>query len=208
MKIFTFPVGEMQANCYFLTCDSETSADCAIVDPGAQADRLLDKLSDKGLTLRWILLTHVHFDHIMALEEIREKTGAPVAVHELDAPALLDPKHSLMWQYARISTPCRPADRLLHDGEKIMLGGEEITVWHTPGHTMGSVCYETDGKLLTGDTLFRDSIGRHDFYGGDYGQLMQSLHRLRDMEGDRRIYPGHGPSSSLSREREYNPYLR
>lgn len=206
MKIATFPVGLMQANCYFLT--DEASGTCLMVDPGDEAPRLLDKLRERGLTLAGILLTHAHFDHMMALEEIRQKTSAPLALHEADAPALSDPSLSLFDRFAHSRETFAPAERLLHDGDTVTLGGETIRVIHTPGHTPGSVCFLAGDRLLTGDTLFRDSVGRHDFPGGDFGQLRASLARLRDLPmEDCRIYPGHGPSTSLARERRFNPYL-
>ena len=206
MKILIYPVGEMRANCYVLT--SEGTNDCIVVDPGDEADKLLQKLEQRSLHVTLILLTHAHFDHMMALEELRRATGAPVAVHEADAPAMADPKKNMMWQFAHVEKPCVPPERLLREGDEITLGSERITVMHTPGHTMGSVCYMTPAGIITGDTLFRENIGRHDFYGGNYSDLMRSLARLRDLEGDFRIYPGHGVSSALSYEREHNIYLR
>lgn len=206
MKILIYPVGEMRANCYVLTCPE--CNDCIVVDPGDEAEKLLNKIAERSLNVSLILLTHAHFDHMMALEELRSATGAPLALHEYDAPALQDPKKSMMWQFAHMNKPCSPPQRLLHEGDVISLGDERITVMHTPGHTMGSVCYVTSAGIITGDTLFRENIGRYDFYGGNYEALMHSLSRLRDLEGDCRIYPGHGVTSTLSHERESNLYFR
>lgn len=206
MKISTYPLGQMQTNCYFLV--SEATRECAVVDPGDECEKILRRLTERELHVKYILLTHAHFDHIMALEELRSVTGAPVCIHTADAPALLDPNMSMMAQFADIHTPCRPADILLNDGDTLTLGEETILVLHTPGHTLGSVCYLTDTAMISGDTLFRGNIGRYDFYGGSFSTLQNSLHRLAALPQNFRVYPGHGASTWLDTERETNIYMR
>ncbi len=202
MKISTFILGSMQTNCYFLT-DEETGI-TAIADPADSAEKILVKINERGLKVKYILLTHAHFDHMMALEEIRAETHAPLYIHRLDAPALLDPELSYMGRYGGRDAPCRPADFLLNEGDVLALGKSRLKILHTPGHTMGSVCILAEDSIITGDTLFKGDIGRYDLYGGNYSQLLQSLHRLSALEGDYKIYPGHGSSTRLSTERKTN----
>ena len=205
MKIQTFTVGTMGTNCYFLIDEAEGS--CIVIDPGAEADRLYGKLSERGLTVRAFFLTHAHFDHIMALPQLREKTGAPVYVHEADAELLTDNDKNLMNRFC--GTPVRnlPADKYYAEGDCIRFGGEELRILHTPGHTPGSVCIAAGEELFTGDTLFRGGAGRYDFYGGSFSRLQGSLRRLSGLQTDYRIRPGHGASSHLFFEKETNAYL-
>ncbi|MCI8388486.1 MAG: MBL fold metallo-hydrolase [Clostridiales bacterium] len=213
LKIITLPVGSMRTNCYILR-DEETDIG-AIVDPGGETAEsgyglILAKCASEVINVKYILLTHVHFDHILSLEQVREATGAPVCVHKYDAEALTDPNLSYMAQFAGIDEPCRPAERLLDDGDIITLGNSEISVIHTPGHTIGSVCYRSGDSILTGDTLFCGSIGRCDLYGGDEIAISQSLRLLKSLadEGDFKLYPGHGNTTTLTREIKNNIYLR
>jgi len=206
LKIQIFSLGAMQTNCYFII--DEATHDCAVVDPGDECDRILSALSSHGLNIKMILLTHGHFDHMMALDKLRKTTGAPVLIHTDDADALTTPTISYMYQFAGIDKPDAPADRLISDGETLKLGESEIKVMHTPGHTPGSVCYICGDKMISGDTLFRGSIGRYDLYGGDYEVLCESLEKLKNLEGDYRVYPGHGSSTTLENERRTNLYLQ
>lgn len=206
MTILTFIVGAVQTNCYFVI-DEKTSR-CAVIDPGADAKRLLHKAAGRGLTISQILLTHGHFDHMLALEELRRVTGAPLAIHRLDAPALTNSEINCMRRFiSGAELNCRQAERLIEHGDIIEIGEINLTVMHTPGHTIGSVCYLSDGVIFSGDTLFRDGIGRYDLCGGDYSALCESLASLRDLDGDYRIFPGHGSTTSLSHERANNPHL-
>ena len=206
MKIAKFILGSMQTNCYFII--DEESKSCIVVDPADDIDVIMKKLSDKGLTCEKIILTHGHFDHMMALEELRARTSAPLYLHEADNELLQDPDKSLMAFYAGIHTPCKPADIALKDADTIDFHGNTIKVMHTPGHTKGSCCFLIDEHMICGDTLFRGNIGRYDFYGGDYTTMLSSLEKIKALETDYRIYPGHGPSSHLSYEKEYNLYMR
>lgn len=205
MKILKFSVGTMGTNCYFLI--GAGSGECAVVDPGDEADKIIRKLEDHELKCTHILLTHAHFDHIMALERLRQSTGANVYLHEEDAEFLTDSELNLMSRFSSDKIEVTPADILLHDGDKITVAGEEISVMHTPGHTPGSVCYLCGKDMISGDTLFRDSIGRYDFPGGDFMTLMHSLKILAALEGDYKVYPGHGMTTTLERERSSNLYL-
>ncbi len=206
MKIAKFILGSMQTNCYFII--DELTKSCIIVDPADDIDTIMKKLTDKELKCEKIILTHGHFDHMLALEDLREKTKAPLYIHEADNEMLLDPEKSLMSFYAGNKAPFDSADILLKDGDEIDFHGNIIKVMHTPGHTKGSCCYLVGEHMICGDTLFRGSIGRYDFYGGDYNTILSSLEKIKALETDYRIYPGHGPSSHLSYEKEYNLYMR
>ena len=154
-----------------------------------------------------ILLTHGHFDHILALREIKEYTNAPVYVHRLDAPCLTNPEFSMMSLVGRSDT-FDPADVLLEDNDTIRIGNSTVTVMYTPGHTVGSVCYITDAGIISGDTLFYESIGRTDFPGGDFDSIDASIQRIYSREGDETLYPGHGAETTVSHERMFNPFVR
>lgn len=211
MKIQKYSVGVWGTNCYFLLDESGEGGGncCAVVDPGDDGDAILRRLSSQALHCDAILLTHGHFDHMMALEQLRQATGAPVYIHEDDADLMTDDDLNAAKLLAGVSCSPRPADILLHDGDTVKIGGESVCVMHTPGHTRGSVCYFVggDGDILTGDTLFRDSIGRYDLPGGDFMTLLHSLGALASLEGEHKIYPGHGATSTLEREKSVNLYL-
>ena len=194
MKIQNLYPGAWGSNCYLLTSGSHA----AIVDPSASADTLLQALAQEGLTLDYILLTHGHFDHIVSIDTLREKVSAPVCIHKDD---LLFPESATKNGFAllfRVDRTYRRPDRALHDGEILLLGDEEIRVIHTPGHTTGSVCFLCNNELLiTGDTLFADTYGRCDLYGGSEAALFASLRSLRQLPKELPIYPGHGEDALL-----------
>ena len=210
MEIYTLPVGAMRVNCYILRDQSGIGA---IVDPGGEtpqngSDRILEACKEHSVDVRLIILTHAHFDHMLSLEAVRRATNAPLALHRDDAPALADPYISYMAQYAGKTSPMKPAERLLSDGDIIKLGDSELKVLHTPGHTPGSICLVGDDFIITGDTLFCGSAGRCDLIGGDQFALLKSMKKLRDLSGNYTLYPGHGGSTDLQREKTNNPYLQ
>lgn len=204
MQIRTIPVGELGTNCYLI---SGSDGAAAIIDPGDDAEVILSAVGD--LRVECVLLTHVHFDHIMALPAVLETTGAALYVPALEADALSDPIRSLFALLGGYMPQCPAPDRLLKEGDTVTVGQElALSVLHTPGHTPGSSCYMTDGVIFTGDTLFAGTVGRTDFPGGDTDTLLRSLSRLSALPGDYTLYPGHNAATTLSRERQYNPYLR
>lgn len=205
LKVLKFPLGSMQTNCYFVI--DEDTREAIIVDPADDCPAILRRISEKGVSVKYIVLTHGHFDHMLALEKLRAATGAPVCVHLYDAAALTNPDISMMRQFAGINVPCRPAEIILEEGSVLNLGAREIKVMSTPGHTPGSICLIAGSNILSGDTLFREGIGRYDFFGGSYEGIVESLKRLKDIEGDYKVYPGHGAATSLSHERTFNPYM-
>ena len=211
LKIICLPLGAMRTNCY-LVFDPATREGC-VIDPGGEtpeqgSDKILARLDTECIRLKFILLTHAHFDHMLSLSCLREATGAPLAIYQYDADALADPNLTYMAQFAGIRTPEKPAEQLLSHGDRLMLGAHTLEVLHTPGHTAGSVTLKGDGFLITGDTLFRGSVGRCDLFGGDEMALLQSLKQLRELDGDYKIFAGHGSTTTLSRERECNVYMR
>ncbi len=204
MNVTYFSVGGLGTNCYII---SDDSGHAAIIDPGGDARRILSAVKDKNLTADLILLTHAHFDHIMAVEELREATGAPVCVGTGDAPMLADAQFNLSAMVYPTQTVALTADRLLVDGDMVSFGDASLTVLETPGHTRGSVCYLGDGVLFSGDTLFASCVGRTDLPGGDMTALRRSLARLAALDGDYTVYSGHGEETTLSFEKAANPYL-
>ncbi len=204
MKVTYFAVGGLGTNCYIV---SDNSGHAAIIDPGGDAQRILNAVKDKNLTVDFVLLTHAHFDHIMAAEEIRIATGAQLCVGAGDAPMLADAQRNLSAMVYPTHTVELTADRLLADGDTICFGNATLTVMETPGHTRGGVCYLGEDVLFSGDTLFAGSIGRTDLPEGDMTVLRRTLMRLASLDGDFTVYPGHGEETTLSFEKSANPYL-
>ncbi len=207
MTIHSAPIGELGTNCYILT-DEESgesaAVDCAVFD--ADYEALLKKAGVSSL--KYILLTHGHFDHVSGVKQLKDVCGGLICIHHEDAACLTDPKKSLN-SYVRYAglEPVSP-DLLIDEGSELFLGENSITVIHTPGHTQGSVCYLTDGKMFCGDTLFRQSMGRTDLPGGSTLTLLVSLSRLARLEGEYDVFPGHGETTTLSYEKRNNRYLR
>ncbi len=202
MRVSYYPVGDYQANCVIV---SDEARRAVVVDPGDEAVRLLQRLTEQELQVEAILLTHAHFDHMLAVRELIEATGAPLYVHAEDAAALSDVGRSLIPPHRRPYT--LSADRLLQDGDTVTVGELVLKVLHTPGHTPGSCCYRCGDLLIAGDTLFAGSVGRTDLPGGDTAQLFQSLRRLKSLDATVRVIPGHGEETTIGYECRYNPFL-
>ncbi len=205
MILKSMAVGDIGANCYILGCPETKEA--MVVDPGAEARRILATVKEMGVRVRFIVLTHGHLDHIGDVEEVRRETGAKVLIHEQDADCLTNPKKNLSAFFA-LPVQGEPADRLLHDGEEIKVGSRSCKVLHTPGHTAGGICLSFPGGVITGDTLFAGSVGRTDFPGGSMDVLLDSIRgKLLGLDPATLVYPGHGPSSTIGEEKENNPFL-
>ena len=212
MRIIPLYPAYHEANCYIAVstcgCRSACANECAVFDPGADAERIFNRAKNNGLEIKSIILTHAHFDHIMAVNELVALTGAEVYIHKGDLQALYEPSlnlSSLIGHSYTIDSDIKV--NAISDGDKIKVGGEYLTVISTPGHTPGSACFVCGDIIVTGDTLFGSNIGRTDFPGGDISQMKASLKLLRDMEGDYTLYSGHGGETTLSRERQHNYYL-
>ncbi|MBP3673625.1 MAG: MBL fold metallo-hydrolase [Oscillospiraceae bacterium] len=203
LKVHTLPLGSYQTNTYIVHNDA--SDRCVIIDPGYEAGTILGELNHLGLKAEAILLTHGHFDHVGAVEELVEATGCKLWMSESDWSQPIDPIHT---HYFPIANSDFTEVLFCKDQEEIRAAGLTFTVYATPGHTAGSVCYACEDALFTGDTLFAGSCGRTDLPSGSWSAIQVSLHRLAQLEGDFAVYPGHGGSSTLANEKKYNPYMR
>ena len=195
LKIHTLTLGMYQTNTYII--HDEASRTCCVIDPGYQADTILDEVEALGLTVEAVLLTHGHFDHVGAVKEIAAETDCKVFLHTQDLTM----------------PPMMTAGTLYYtdsygEGTQLNLAGLSIGVLHTPGHTPGSVCLMVGSSMFSGDTLFAGSCGRTDLPGGDWKTIRESLGRLASLEDDFTVFPGHGESTTLALEKQYNPYLR
>lgn len=208
MILETFPVGPLQCNCTILA--DEESREAIVVDPGDEVSRIHRRLTDLGLTLKQILITHAHIDHVGGALKLKSLTGAPIYLNEDDLPLLQMMSEQAAW--LGVETPATaPPDEGLTDGLRVGLENYPAKVIHTPGHTQGSICLHfTPLKMvLAGDTLFAGSIGRTDLPGGDYNQIIDSIHtRLLTLPDETRVVPGHGPATSIGAERKTNPFLK
>lgn len=205
LKVRCCPLPPLMANCYIVKAES---GEAFVVDPGSFNGRLKKSLDEEGITeLKYILLTHGHYDHIMGAEKLRENYGGKICVHENDAPCLSDPEKSRVL-FRNFLMPPFEQDIALRDKATLPFGEGEIEVLHTPGHTVGCVCYKVGDCLFTGDTLFHLCVGRTDFPGGSEREMLFSMKKLKALEGDYKVYPGHEESTTLSYEKAYNPYMK
>lgn len=204
MTIETFTVGELSTNCY-LVYEGDTAF---LVDPGDEADRLLAALKERGLILKTIFLTHLHFDHFLAVPALIAATGAQLALPEGEAPLLASEKLTFLDMVPPARRPVLHPDRLMREGESLSVGPLTVTLWETPGHSAGGACYRCGDALFTGDTLFAGTVGKFDPPWGSREDMMRSLRRLAACPEDFRVYPGHGPATTLNRERRANPFLK
>lgn len=188
MKIDTIETGMICENCYIVSDDAGIAA---VVDPGDESEKILRFLEQNKLECQWILITHGHFDHIGAVADVKQATGARVCIHTADAPQL---------HFA--------PDLLCKEGDEIVVGDITFSVIETPGHTKGGVCYIAGDALFSGDTLFCESIGRTDLAGGDFTVMQQTLRKLRELPyDDLRVFAGHMQPSTLAHERAHNPFM-
>lgn len=206
MIVKDLTVGPIMANCFILGC--EETKEAAVIDPGDEADRILMTLAESALTAKYIINTHGHFDHVSANKRLKEVTNADILIHPLDAPMLNQlAAAASAWGFSSEDSP--PPDRLLEDGDVVMVGNIELSVLHTPGHTPGGISLSTDGAVFVGDTLFAGSIGRTDFPGGDFDTLKSSIqNKLYTLNDDVVVYPGHMGTTNIGQEKRTNPFVR
>lgn len=209
MKLLGIPVGSFQTNCYILI--DEKTNQSVVIDPGAEPERLIKELNGLKVDVKAILLTHGHGDHIGAVEALRSATGAPLYIHELDASMLGDAKRNLS-SFTGDPLACKESEHLVKEGDLVQITEDIILrVIFTPGHTQGGVCYyaKEQGFLFAGDTLFAESIGRTDFPGGSYATLIQNIKdKLMILPDETRVFPGHGPETTIGWEKDHNPFIR
>ncbi len=198
-------VGMLQTNCYIVGC--EETKEGIIIDPGGSAKDILAEVERLGLNIEYVINTHGHFDHTLANKEVVKATGAPLAIHSADAPLLTQGGGALFFGIMGKASP--PADMMLEEGQVLTVGNIELKVLHTPGHSPGSICLYNgeEGVLFDGDVLFNMGMGRYDLPGGDYRVLMASIQRLLTLPDETTVYPGHGPATTIGRERRSNPFL-
>jgi len=206
MTFETIVVGPLDTNCYLLIC--EETKKCAVIDPGAEPDEIIRNIIERGLEPVVILNTHGHVDHIGANKDIKDRFPVPLRIHQADLPMM----HGLMaseissWMGAKASPE---PDGYLQEGDRITVGNASIEVLHTPGHSPGSVSLLGEGVLFSGDTLFCGGVGRTDLPGGSWPELESSIRdKILPLDDELLVLPGHGPSSTIGREKGANPFLQ
>ncbi len=205
IQIEKLTLGFMEVNCYFVRIPGKR--ECVAIDPGDRFKKIKNYIDENDLSVQAILLTHGHYDHIGQTKALKEYTGAPIYIHELDADKLTDPNKSLAaYSYAKCEPA--PADVLLKGGEVLRLAGMEIEVIHTPGHSAGGVCYVIEDNIFCGDTIFYGSYGRYDFYDGSYGDIVASVNKILSLPGEYKLFPGHGQATDSTFERANNPLYK
>jgi glyoxylase-like metal-dependent hydrolase (beta-lactamase superfamily II) len=207
MRIFDHrEVGPLACNCYVV--GDPATKEAIVIDPGGDAQDIADSIASKGLTVAAIVATHAHFDHVLAAETIRQITGAPFYLHAEDKPVLDWLQESGRLFLGMELPPPPEVDRSIEEGERISAGSTELEILHTPGHSPGSISLVADQAVFVGDTLFAGSVGRTDLPGGDTDTLIAAIRKkLFELSDDLAVYPGHGPSTTLDRERRANPFV-
>lgn len=206
MKVVRIPAGIYAANCYLVY--SENNKEAIVIDPGGDVDDIIAQIESLNLNIKYILLTHGHGDHIAGIHGLKQYVNVPVAVHKDDEYLLKSGKDNLSSMMAMGTIELSP-DILLNEGDKISFGDLKAEIIHTPGHTPGGISIKIEDSLFTGDTLFAGSIGRTDFPGSSFESIISSIKdKLLIYPEDTIVYPGHGPSSTIKRERASNPFIR
>ena len=198
-KIMKLVVGQLQENCFVLFDENK---DAFVVDPGGSSENIIEAIEKNSLNIKYILLTHGHFDHVGAVASLVKKYKAPVYLSKEDRAFLESPKE------VRVSAFGMQIDVFVKEGDEIPFSEGNIKVIETPGHTLGSVCYLFENYLFAGDTLFNGSIGRTDFPESDHSLMVESLKKLKKLDDEIYVLSGHGPESQISYEKMANPYLR
>jgi glyoxylase-like metal-dependent hydrolase (beta-lactamase superfamily II) len=206
MEVIKKSLGQMGTNCYVLW--DEKSRDAAVIDPGFQDQRIKEIIETNRLHVKYILLTHGHFDHLGGVTQIRALTGAKVLIHRNDADCLTNATRNLS-TLAGMPFDLAPADGFLAEGENLNIGDLNVQVFHTPGHSKGGVCLLVGDTLFAGDTLFNSSIGRTDFADGDLDELLSGIQsKLFVLDDATKVLPGHGDNTTIGYEKAFNPFFK
>lgn len=206
MKLKIMAVGPLEENCYIVY--DEASRDAFVVDPGDEAERIAGFIDKEGIAFKFIINTHGHWDHVGAVAALKEKYGVPFYLHAADEEWLREPLTSL---FGESTADNLTVDHHIEDGDTLAFAGSEIQVLHTPGHTKGgcTLWLKDQDVAFTGDTLFKGTVGRTDFPGGSYDEILASVQKkLAVLPDSCTVFPGHGPKSDMAWERAHNPYMR
>jgi glyoxylase-like metal-dependent hydrolase (beta-lactamase superfamily II) len=206
MIIDTLQLGPVGTNCFIV--GDESNGQAAVIDPGDDARRVLAALARLGMTATLVIATHAHFDHVGGVRGVREATGAPFLIGEQEMPALEVAAERAQAFFGIMIDPPPAPDRMLREGDVVAFGGRAFRVVHTPGHSPGHICLLGDGVAFVGDVVFAGSVGRTDLPGGDHETLLRSIARhILPLPDDTALYNGHGPATTVGRERRTNPFL-
>jgi hydroxyacylglutathione hydrolase len=204
MIIKKLVVGPLESNCFIIA--DENSKECIVIDPGDEPDRILDVIQTGGFQVKYVVCTHGHFDHVGAVSDIKKDTDAKVVLHKDEMNMYKSTKnHAALWGFELDEQP--EPDLFVSEGDILQLGSEKFVILHTPGHSPGGICLYSEGIIITGDTLFAGSVGRTDFPGGDIAKLKDSFKRLLSLPDETRVLPGHGPESTIGREKRNNFFV-
>lgn len=204
MILQSLVVGPLQVNCFII--GDEKSKKGLIIDPGDEPDRIIDLASDLDLQINYVICTHGHFDHIGAVDDIKNAFNCHIVLHKDDL-IVYQNSYRIALSWGLDANEQSMPDMLIEEGEVIMLGESKFYIIHTPGHSPGSICILGKDFVVTGDTLFAGSIGRTDFPGGDYNKIGQSFKRLMSYDKSLKVLPGHGPFSTIAEELSTNPFV-
>ncbi len=206
MEVIRIPVGIYAANCYIVYC--KDTKEGIVIDPGSQGAEIGDKIKELGLSIKYIILTHGHWDHTDGILGLKEKIDAPVLIHKEDEALLKAGKKGIYSKASSDGIEVIP-DEYINDEEKLEVGNMTVEIIHTPGHSPGGVSIKIGDRIFTGDTLFTGSIGRTDLYGGSYETIISSIkEKILICPDDTIVYPGHGESSTIGREKVSNPFIK
>ncbi|NIA30740.1 MAG: MBL fold metallo-hydrolase [Actinobacteria bacterium] len=205
MHIETITVGPLMVNSYLVVCENTNEA--VVIDPGEEEDKILQRIGEMGARVKYILLTHGHVDHLGAVAEVQTATGAEICIHKNDVPFVENAAVQASFFDLRIPAPFK-INHYVKDGDELKVGESIFRVLETPGHSPGGVCYLCGDFLFSGDTLFQQSIGRTDLPGGAHRQLLDSIaKKLMILPERTKVYPGHGPATTIGDEKRLNPFL-
>ena len=201
MVIKKFVVGPLESNCYLIV--DEHSKEALVIDPGDESDRIIDFIHENNLHIKHIVCTHAHFDHVGALSDIKHETGASIVIHQEEQEIYRNTrKQAVLWGFEIDDLP--EPDMFVSEGNELGIGGLRFKILHTPGHSPGGICLFGEGVLIAGDTLFAGSVGRTDLLGGNLDMLKDSFKRLMSLPDQTEILPGHGPETTIGKEKKEN----